>query len=266
LNHKDARGALPCQLSISHDGSHILVANYNGKNVIVFPIRHGGSLGDESAVQFHEGRGVHPTRQEHPHPHSINLDASGQFAFVTDLGIDEVVAYAFDGTKGTLQRRGSVSIAPGSGPRQLTWHPSNKFAYVINELNSTITVLSYDGHGGLIELQTIESVPPAYQQPKWSAEIKVHPSGNFLYASNRISDVISVFSVDVEGKLALIAHYPSYGKTPRNFLIDPRGDFLIVANQHSDNIVVFKVDSSNGHLQLLTSSASVPSPVCLTYL
>jgi 6-phosphogluconolactonase len=267
LNQQPSGGAAPCHVTIDKEGRHAIVANYWGGTVEVLPIQADGRLGPPSTVVRHQGRSPSPGRPAEPHPHSTNLDAANRFALVADLGLDQVVAYGYDGGKGLLapHETGSVRLAPGAGPRHLAFHPDGRQAYVINELDSTITRLAYDsGAGTLKAVQTVSTLPAGFQGKNSTAEVLVHPDGKLLFGSNRGHDSIAIFTIDgPTGALKAAGHQPTGGKTPRNFAIDPTGAFLLAANQDSDTITVFRIDRASGRLASVGSPVRVPRPVCL---
>lgn len=270
LNQIPSRGADPCYITLDQTGRHILVANYTGGSVAVFPVFEDGRLGGASAFVQYQGHGKNPERQEGPHPHSIDVSPDNHFAVVDDLGLDQVIAYQFDGAKGSLSQNPLVSIKaePGAGPRHLAFHPSGKFAYVINEMQSTVTAFAYDAAGGALRsLQTISTLPEDFTGHNDNAEVQVHPSGKFLYASNRGHDSIAVFAIDRRrGTLTLVENIPTGGKIPRSFAIDPTGSFLLAANQKSDNVVVFRIETRTGHLTPTDQMLEVGAPVCVKFL
>ena len=231
-----------------------------------------GKIGEASSFVQHKGTSVDKGRQEAPHAHSINVDAKNRFAFVADLGLDTVQVYRFDAATGTITPNDPVAakVAPGSGPRHFAFHPSGKFAYVINEMSLTVTAFQYDADKGQLNtLQTITTLPEGVTDRKGmsTAEVVVHPSGKFLYGSNRGHHSIAAFAIDQStGKLTAIAHHGQGIKTPRNFNIDPTGHYLLVANQDGDSVVVFKVDQATGKLEPTGSSIEVPTPVCVKFL
>jgi 6-phosphogluconolactonase len=245
----------------------VLVANYGSGSIACLPIRPDGRLGEATSSIQHEGSSIDPRRQQGPHAHSINLDAAGRFAFVADLGLDEVLIYRFDAAKGKLTPNDppSTKVAPGAGPRHFAFHPTGRYAYVINELSSTVTALRYDARqGSLASLQTVSTVPEGFDGRSTTAEVRVHPSGKFLYGSNRGHDSIACFAVDTAtGKLTPIGHQSTQGKTPRNFGIDPTGSYLLAANQGTGNVVVFRIDPQTGMLRPAEQSITVPMPVCI---
>lgn len=266
LNQQPSKGTSPCHLVVDNRGRYVLVANYGGGSVTVLPILPDGRLGEATSFVQHEGKSINPKRQEAPHAHSINLDAANRFAIVADLGLDRLLVYRFDAVKGMLTPNEPpfASVAPGAGPRHFAFHPNGRFAYVINELNSTVTAFSYDAQKGVLtELQTVTTLPEKFQGDNWTAEVQVHPLGKFLYGSNRGHDSIVIFAIEGDGKLRLIGHQPTQGKFPRHFGIDPTGNYLLVANQNTDNIVFFRIDPQTGKLHPTGQVVDVPMPVCV---
>jgi 6-phosphogluconolactonase len=270
LNSQPSEGAGPCHLVVDKTGKTVLVANYGGGSVAALPIAADGRLGKATAAIQHKGSSVNQQRQSAPHAHSINIDSSNRFAVAADLGLDKLLIYRLDAAKGTLTPNDPpfASVAPGSGPRHFAFHPNGKFAYVINEMLCTVTAFSFDEKtGSLRELQTITTLPHEVRSGYSTAEIVAHPSGKFLYGSNRGHDSIALFAVDTEtGKLTALGHEPTGGKTPRNFAIDPTGTFLLAENQESDTIVVFRIDQASGKLKPTGHVANVPTPVCVRFL
>jgi 6-phosphogluconolactonase len=257
---------------VDSKGKNVLVANYGGGSVEALPLQPDGKMGEASAFIQHKGSSVNKQRQEGPHAHGIYLDAANRFAFVPDLGLDKVLIYRFDATKGSLVANDppSGSVQAGAGPRHFALHPNGRFAYVINEINCTVTAFGYDGQRGeLKDLQTVSTLPAGQaMQPSYStAEIEVHPSGKFLYGSNRGHDSIVVFKIDEKtGRLAYVENQSTQGKTPRGFGIDPTGTFLLAANQDSDSIVVFRIDPKTGRLASTDHKVEVGAPVCVVFL
>jgi len=267
LNQQPSLGTDPCHLSVDKTGRYVLVANYSSGSVCVLPIQQDGRLGQHTDFIQHQGSSVNPQRQQGPHAHSVILDTSNRFAFVADLGMDKIMVYQLDLSAGKLKPHSVpfVQVQPGAGPRHFTFHPSNKYAYVINEIGSTVTAFTYDATRGVLkEVQTVPTLPQGFSGTNHCADIHVHPSGRFLYGSNRGHDSIAIFSIDeATGKLTPIGHESTQGKTPRNFAIDPSGAFLLAANQNSDSIVTFRIDQQTGKLTPTGHVAEVPMPVCL---
>ncbi|HXI83709.1 MAG TPA: lactonase family protein [Verrucomicrobiae bacterium] len=270
LNQQNSGGQGPCHLAVDQSGKCVLVAHYGGGSVAAFPIRADGSLGSVSALLQHHGSGPNPKRQEGPHAHSVGFDIANHRAFCADLGLDKLLVYQFDPTTAALSSNNppSASLAPGAGPRHFAMDPNGRHLYVINELNNTITAFDYDeSHGALKESQTITTLPDKFTGFNTSAEIAILPNGKFLYGSNRGHDSIAVYAVDQStGKLTLVEHQSSLGRTPRAFGIDPSGSFLLVANQDSNSLVVFRINPKTGRLKATGQTLDVPSPVCVVFL
>ena len=270
LNEVPTRGADPCYVTVDKTGKYVLVANYTGGSITVFRVLADGKLGEATAFVQHSGRGTNPARQEGPHAHSIDLSPDNRFAMVDDLGLDELLVYKFDSSRGTLTANDPAfaKVEAGAGPRHYALHPNGKFAYVVDEMGSSVTAFSADlGPGTFHSLQNISTLPKGFSGENDDAEIRVHPSGKFLYASNRGHDSIAVFAIDpVKGTLTPIEYTSTQGKTPRSFEIDPTGTLLLAANQKSDNIVVFRIDPGSGKLTATGQVIDVPSPVCVKFL
>jgi 6-phosphogluconolactonase len=267
LNQRPTLGAAPCYVTATDDGRHVLVANYLGGNVSVLKVLKDGSLGDLTDMKQDVGSGVNRERQEAPHAHCIVLDRADRHAYSCDLGTDKVMSYRFDARGGKLTPNAQpfVELKPGAGPRHLTFHPGGRVAYVLNELDSTVTAFAHDGaRGTLKETQTVRALPEDFKGANTGADIHVAPGGRFLYCSNRGHDSIAAFRIEARtGELRLVGHTSTRGKTPRNFAIDPTGSFLLVANQNSDTIVTFRLDPRTGALEPTGRKTDVPSPVCL---
>jgi 6-phosphogluconolactonase len=263
-------GGAPCYVSIDARGRHALVANYLGGNVAVFPIAVSGSLGAASAKMQHVGHGADSARQEGPHAHCVLLDVANRFAFVADLGIDRIKAYRFDAERGTLMLLdgGDVVLPPGTGPRHLAWSPDGRTMYVTGELASTLTVLDYDSATGILRARQELSLRPAGATgANAPADVHVHPTGRFVYASNRGDNTIAVFRLDRTTRaLALVQSAPCGGDWPRNFALDPTGRLLLVAHQRSDSIVAFAIDPQTGRLTATGARIAIPAPVCLRFV
>jgi len=272
LNQQPSVGSGPCHLIMDKAGRNVLIANYGGGSVASLPVQRDGSLKPASSFVQHTGSSVNKGRQEAPHAHGIYLDPAGRFAFVPDLGLDKVLVYRFDAGQGTLTANDppSAPVAPGSGPRHFAFHPKGRFAYVINEMVCTVTAFACDSkRGSLTEIQTLstlpagESVKPGYS----TAELFTHPSGKFLYGSNRGHDTIVVYAIDQKsGRLTLVEHVSTQGKIPRSFGIDPAGRWLLAANQNSDSVAVFRIDAKTGRLTPTGQTIEVGAPVSVTFV
>ena len=269
LNQQSSEGAGPCHLVVDAAGKNALVANYGGGSVAVLPIDSTGKLSAASASIQHTGSGADKSRQEKPHAHSINLDAKNRFAFAADLGLDKVLIYRFDASKGSLVANDPPAgvVAPGSGPRHFAFHPSGRFAFVNNEMTSSVTAFKYDAEkGSLTEVHTLSTLPHEVKGNS-TAETVVHPSGKFVYVSNRGHDSIAIFTFDeTSGKLTAAGHCRTGGKTPRNFNIDPTGRFLLAANQGTNDVFSFRIDATTGQLTTIGNKIEVGSPVCVRFV
>jgi len=269
LNRQPSGGRGPCHVVVDATGRCALAANYSSGSVASLPIGPDGKLRPPASVIQHEGSSVNKRRQRGPHAHSINLDSTNRFAVAADLGADKVFVYQFDPAKGTLKPHTppATRLAPGAGPRHFAFHPNGKFAYVINELDSTVTAFAFDAKKGtLAKLHTVSTLPADFKGHNTTAEVQVHPSGKFLYGSNRGHDSIAIFAIDGKsGKLTPASHQPTGGKTPRNFGIDPTGRYILAANQNSNNVVVFRIDQASGRLKPTGGSITVSSPVCVKF-
>jgi 6-phosphogluconolactonase len=268
LNEVASRGADPCYITFDKTGRYLLVANYTGGNVAVFPVDKDGNVKEATGFVQHSGSGVNKARQEGPHAHWIETSGDNRFALVADLGLDELIVYRFDETSGNLavNEPSYGKVSGGSGPRHAMFGKNGKFVYVLNEMKGTVNVFRYDA-GKLSAVQTVDSLPEDFSGNNDAAELVMHPSGRFLYASNRGEDAIVVFRVDQEkGTLQVVGRTPTQGKTPRSFAIDPTGKLLLAANQGSDNIVVFRINQTDGKLTSTGETLAAPSPVCVVFV
>jgi 6-phosphogluconolactonase len=269
VNQLASQGQLPCHVIVTPDAGHLLFTNYLGPHTGVARLGAGGRIEAIVALERHEGHGPHPGRQSAAHPHSVALDPTGTRAFASDLGTDRIVAYDFDPRVGQLRFRPDRTIAtkPGSGPRSLVFHPHGHFAYAICELDSTIVSFAYDIRVGLLSVLQVNSTHPGdFDGENTGAGVEVHPSGRFLYASNRGHDSIGVFRIDGKtGHLTQIDIVGSGGRTPRHFAIDSSGEFLVVANQGSSEVTVFRIGCGRGELNRV-GATSIPTPACVLML
>jgi 6-phosphogluconolactonase len=267
ISTQASRGAHPCHLELDKTGHFLAVANYTGGNYAVFPVLSDGRL--QPAVTVVAGKGRGPTaRQEGPHGHAVTFDVTNRFLIATDLGLDSVLVYRFDATTGTLlgNHPPSVAMARGAGPRHFAFHPNNRQAFVINELNSTITSLTWDGEAGTFASIGTVSTLPERVKASTTAEIQVHPTGRFVYGSNRGHDSIAVFAVSDGGSLKLVEIESTRGRTPRNFTIDPTGRWLLAGNQESSTIAVFEIDQTTGALTPVGEPVAAPTPVSILFM
>jgi len=275
LNSLPAGADLPCHGTIDGTGRYLLVSAYGSGTIQLYPIEGDGRLGEVRDVHQHKGSSQHPRRQASAHAHSITLDPANRFALAADLGTDRVVVYELDLEQGSLIPRPErdARVSAGSGPRHVAFHPDAPFVYVINELAATVTAFGYDGAtGALGELQTVSMLPDGYTGYRAAAEIAVHPSGRFLYASNRSDraspgpgeDSIVWFGIDrTTGRLTPRGRTRTGGRIPRSFVIEPGGDRLYVAHQGDSNVAAFRIDAGTGELSPAGPATPVPVPVCL---
>jgi 6-phosphogluconolactonase len=269
LNKRSSGGSGPCHLAFDAARKCVLTANYGSGSISILPVNSDGSLGEPSATIQHQGSSVNPERQTGPHAHFICTDPASRFVLACDLGLDKVLVYRLDPSTLFLTPNDppAISMKPGSGPRHLVFHPNGRFVYVINEMRSTLTVCSYDPwKGALNTLQSVSTLPPSFKGHNTCAEVQVHPSGKFLYASNRGHDSLALFSIDPDSALLTsLGHQFVEGKTPRHFTLDPTGAWLLAENQDSNNIVVFRVDTGTGKLAATGNAIEVGSPACAVF-
>lgn len=270
LNQVSSKGSGPCHLSVDKTGKWLFVANYNSGSVAAFPINANGSLGEASATFQHHGNSVDNQRQGGPHAHVAAISPDNRFVWVCDLGLDEVLSYRIDPAKGGMTPNDPpfAKVQPGFGPRHLVFRADSKFAYVMSEMGDNVTVFSYDAaKGAMQQVQVISALPEGYTGAKSGAEIAIHPSSKFVYASSRGADSIAIFKVDAaKGTLTAAGSVPTGGKTPRAFAIDPTGNYLLAANQDSSNIVIFKIDQQTGGLTPTGDTIEVGSPVSVVFV
>jgi len=270
INHQSSMGAGPCHITLHKEGRHTLIANYGAGSVVVLPIAADGRLGAATDVVQHTGKSVHPERQRGPHAHCVTFDPSNRFAFVCDLGLDKILTYRFDAAQGKLTPHAPPFTAtrPGSGPRHMVFRPDGRFAYVVNELTSTITTFAYDANAGALkEVQTVSTLPEYFDGANSGAEIDVHPSGKWVYVSNRGHNSVVLFTADFEtGALTYVEEQGTGGSKPRHFGIEPSAKHLAIGNQDSDTVLVCRIDAGNGRLKPSGVFASAPSPVCVKFL
>jgi len=263
------KGGSPCHLVVDPSGRYVLAANYGGGSVAVLPIAADGSVGEATGFVRHQGSGADPKRQKAPHAHMVSFDPAHRLALVADLGLDQVLLYRFDAGHGRLEPSDPpfARVAPASGPRHFAFSPDGRDLYVDDEMKVDVTAFKYGG-GKPTSFQTLSALPAGTTPgPEDSgAEIAMHPSGRFVYASNRGPDTIAVFSRDAAtGMLTLLESVPTGGRTPRNFAIDPSGHFLLAANQRGDSVVVFRIDEGTGRLTPTGQKVEVGAPVCVSF-
>lgn len=269
LGHRATGQAGPCHLVVDGSGSTVVVAHYTAGVVTALPIASNGSLGVPRSVMRHGGRSVHPTRQEASHPHSVTLSPDNRFIIVCDLGEDRVYSYALDAAAALLSPAQSpwVAAAPGAGPRHAAFASDGRHVFVLNELGNTLVAYRYAADtGALKEVGAIGTLPEGYAGESTTAEVKVHPHGPWVYASNRGHDSLAVLAFDGSTeKLSSRDLVPTGGRTPRNFALSPDGQWLVVANQNSHELRVFRCNPDTGELMANGDPVSVPSPVCVLF-
>ena len=270
LNRQSSGGSGPCHVNIDRSGKNVLVTNYSSGSASVIPIAADGGLAEPTGFVQHEGSSVNPQRQKGPHAHSVNLSPDNRFAFVADLGLDKIMIYKLDVEKGTIAANDPAfaKVKPGAGPRHFAFGADGRYAYVINELHGTVTAFTYEPVSGtLSEIQSITTLPDDFAGSSSCAEVRVHPSGRFLYGSNRGHDSIAVYRIDrAKGTLTFVEHERAGIKTPRNFNIDPTGKFCLVANQGGNSVVVFRINQKTGALEPTGNKISIGRPVCIQFL
>ena len=268
LNQQRSMGGAPCHISVDETGKWVMIANYGGGNVASYPVEDGGLLGPAASFVQHEGSSVNQKRQQRPHAHSITPDPANQRAIAADLGTDQLISYNLNPDTGKLDPVATYSsINPGAGPRHFVFHPNGIHAFVINELDSTISSLRYTQETGVFEeIATVSTLPDDFAGTNSCADIHVSPDGRFVYGSNRGHDSIVIMAFDESnGALIQVGHESTRGKTPRNFTLDPTGNYLLAANQNSNSIFVFRVDQDTGLLKSTGQRIETPSPVCLKF-
>jgi 6-phosphogluconolactonase len=268
LNQVASGGAGTCYVRTDHAGRNLLLANFGSGSVAVLPVNPDGSLRAASAFVQDTGSGPNP-RQAGPHAHSFNPAPDDRFAVAAEFGTDRLMVYRFDSAAGTLRPADPplVALAPASAPRHFTFHPDGRTAYALGEIDSSITVLAYDGASGRLRPeQTVSTLPADFKGKNTAAEVLVDRAGRFLYASNRGLNTIAVFAIDGAGRLRPVAQVPSGGRTPRGFCLDPAGGWLLAANQDTNNVAVFALDPATGIPAATGETAEVRSAECVQFL
>ncbi|MBX3049831.1 MAG: lactonase family protein [Caldilineaceae bacterium] len=269
-NQQPTQGSAPCHLAADATASLVISTNYSSGSVAVMPIDSTGQLKPSSQVIQHEGSSVNVRRQQGPHAHSVTIDPTNTYAYVCDLGMDKVMIYRMDRENGKLlpnEAQNWARVPAGSGPRHFAFTPDQRFAYAINELDSTINGFAFSAEdGSLKDVCRISTLPDDFDGSSHCADIHVHPSGRFLYGSNRGHDSIAIYAINEKsGELTSLGFESTQGKTPRNFGIDPSGRWLLAANQDTDNIAVLAIDQKTGGLTATGHSVTASMPVCLTF-
>jgi 6-phosphogluconolactonase len=272
INQLSSRGADPCHISVTRGGTTVLVANYSGGNVSSYRVGADGSLSHASTLQDPGERGPH-MNQDAAHAHYIQEGPTAGLVYVADLGLDKVFLYDLNAQTSELAPHAAqpfvVVAPPGSGPRHLAIHPSNRFLYTNNELTTAASVFARDPATGRLEptaVQTTSTIPLPFSGRSNNAEMLIAPGGKFLYVSNRGHDSIATFAIDqASGKLQLVENVPSGGKEPRDFKFDPSGKFLLAAHQISDDVVVFGIDGATGKLTRTATTVKVSKVVNVAF-
>jgi 6-phosphogluconolactonase len=270
LNHVSSAGEAPCHLSVDATGRMLVVANYGTGAVASFPIEGNGGLGPMASLMTAHGSSANKERQEGPHAHAAVITSDNKRVYVPDLGLDQIRIYQIDPASGKLTPNDPPAVhgAPGLGPRHIVFDKSSKYAYVLNEIKPVVSVYERDpANGNLKLIQSVATLPADFKEDNTGAEIRLSPSGKFLYTSNRGQDTIQVFAVDpAAGTLEKVQNVPTGGKEPRGFALDPTGRFLLVGNQNSNTLFEFKIDPQNGHLTPSGKHFDVTSPVDVLFV
>jgi 6-phosphogluconolactonase len=266
VNQQPCGGDAPCHLALDASGSWLLVSNYSTGSVAVLPILPDGALGTIADLIEHHGSSVNPERQASPHAHSATPTPDGRFVIVADLGLDQLLVYAFDPATGKLGAHSHADTRPGAGPRHLAFHPNGRYLYVANELDSTISFYDYDpASGALRELQALSTLPAGAPE-SWVADIHVAPTGDRVYVSNRGHDSLAVFDIATDGQLALVDMVACGGACPRNFALAPGGGFVLVANQNSNAVAVLPLLAGATPIGAAVAQVAVTKASCLQFM
>ena len=253
-------------LGTDRTGRLLFSAQYGGGSVAVFPVAEDGTIQERSMLVEHEGSGPNKARQEGPHPHWVGVDPENRFLFVPDLGTDRIVIYRIDHDAARITRHGEALCPTGGGPRHFKFHPSGLYAYVVNELHMSVRVFRYNSEAGeLTAMQTLPTLPEYYREGFNScSEIRVHPTGRFVYVANRGHDSITAFAVSGEtGRLRFVERESIRGAMPRNFNLDPSGKWLVAAGKDSNSLASFSVDLDRGSLLFSRHMVACPVPMCV---
>ena len=266
INYQSSKGDWPCHLEIDRTGRWLITTNYGSGNAALYPILDSGALGEMTSLVQHEGSGPNQARQEGPHAHSAIFTPDNKFVIVADLGIDQLVIYAFDSDSGSLTKHGAVHTTPGAGPRHFEFHPNGRILYVANELNSSVTVYAYDAERGAFEAQQTLSTLTEANPENTVADIHISADAKRLYLSNRGDNSIAIFAVDGDGGLTREVIQVYGGDWPRNFALEPSGRFLLVANQYSNDISLLSADSGSTVQGDLANHVDLNAPACIKFL
>ncbi len=270
LNHHPIGDNGAAHIAVHPSGKFLLTAQYGGGSVAVFPILENGQVGERSQLIQHKGGSkVVPKRQDAPHPHWVGFSPDGRFAFVPDLGLDEIVIYAVE-ADGKLSAHGKATSVPGGGPRHMRFSKDGKFIHLLNELTLSVTTFAYDKEEGTAiptdVAPTLSEEVKERENFNSCSEIVVHPNGKFLYCGNRGNDSVTVMKVSPKGVAEVVEVEPIRGSWPRNINLTPDGNWLIAAGAHSNTLAVFSVDAESGELTFIPQSiVNVPGPICIVF-
>jgi 6-phosphogluconolactonase len=266
LSEVSSKGMNPCHISVDHQGTGLYAANYTSGSIVQYQIKTDGSLGDNWYFQQFTGSGIDANRQQAPHAHYIHTTLDNMFALTADLGTDKVMVHRHDQNRKLKPNEAQLffQLSPGSGPRHLEFHPNNQWVYVLNELNSTITTVRYQ-EGKFMVGKTVSTLPEDFKQESKAAAVRIHPSGKYIYSSNRGSDSISVFAIDEHGDLTRIQTFGDGLGWVRDFNITPSGNFILAGNEKQDQVALLGI-GSNGRIEQHLASLSLPSPSCFVFL
>ncbi len=270
LNEQPSGGGDPSYVSLDPSSRYLMVANYRGGSVAVFALRPDGSIGQRTGFIQHVGASLDPDSPSHAHAHSILYDPGHHFVLSADLGLDKIFVYRLSQATGALtpNKPDSASFASGSGPRHIAFDPQGRYVYAINQTANSIVRFGWKARRGILtRFESVSTLPDGFKGENTGAELLMHPSGKFLYATNRGSNTVAVYAVQsATGRLVPIQFIPTQGRTPRNAEFDPTGKWLLVSNQDSSNATVFRIDQVTGHLTQNGDPVSVPTPFCERFL
>ncbi|MCK5067141.1 MAG: lactonase family protein [Bacteroidales bacterium] len=271
INSQSSEGRGICHIHCSQDGDYIFAANYSSGHSSALPVDDKGQIEPATSVVIGEGTGPVENRQEGPHAHQVVLDPSQRFLLVPDLGTDKVMIYEFDPQSGKLSPNAVqpfLKLAPGAGPRHLAFHPEGNFLYVVNEMNFTLTACRWDpSKGNLVEINTELTVEDSHEGMKYPAAVRVHPNGNYVYASTRgENSCISVFRINSDGSIARIQVMERVPFWPRDFNLDPSGRYLVSAGERSNDIRLYTIDLDSGLLTETDATLELPAPACISFI
>ena len=265
LNTQAMSGGGPCHLGLDANETFLAYANYGSGNIVLYALNDDGSLSEELDSVQHRGKSINPNRQEGPHAHATVFGPDGAL-YVADLGLDEIKRYHINTQSNKLELSDSVRVPDGHGPRHLVFHPNGNYLFVVNELISSVSVFKHEA-SKLSLLQTVSTLPANNEVESYCAAIRIHPSGNFIYVSNRGHDSIAVLKFDEsQASLDLIQTQSSQGQFPRDFNLDPSSKVIVASNQHSSNLASYWLNSETGKLEFTGFELELGTPVCVAML